>query len=303
MGSNQLAAALFLTLFTLQPGVIFAEAASTTASSPKSEPVNDSSEKTILDQEVVDHRKVENHPGLINLYRPNYVLPYYYTGRPYQTIYIDNTPNNQPLKHEELKAQLSLLVPLIHHLWKDKPLSLDFAYTQLMYWQVYAKSQYFRETNYEPELFVENYFNSHFAGQIGVNHQSNGRGGYLERSWNRGYMQAKFSDNQWLATIRGWFLFAEQKSSTLHNPDIAYYLGYENVLFSYKLGQAKASLELQNLESGLRRGFIQATLSYPILKSVSIYTQFFTGYGQSLIEYNHKTTSAGIGIALNDWIT
>jgi len=257
---------------------------------------------TVLEQEIQAQNRAENHPNIINLYKPNYVLPFYVTTNPYQTIYIHETPNNQKIKKEELKAYFSFLIPIVRHIYEDRPLSFNFAYTQLMYWQVYAKSQYFRETNYEPELFVENYFNRYVAAQIGVTHQSNGRGGYLERSWNRAYVQLKFTGSQWLVNIRGWGLLAEDQSSNLHNPSIAYYLGYENLLFSYKLGKLKTSIELQNIESGLSRGFVQATVSYPILKSISLYAQFFNGYGQSLIEYDHRTTGVGIGLALNDWI-
>lgn len=257
---------------------------------------------TILEQEIQAQNNAENHPNIINLYKPNYVLPFYVTTNPYQAIYLNETPNHQKIKKEELKAYFSFLIPIVRHLYQDKPLSFNFAYTQLMYWQVYAKSQYFRETNYEPELFVENYFNRYVAAQIGVTHQSNGRGGYLERSWNRAYLQLKFTGSQWLVNIRGWGLLAEDQSSNLHNPRIAYYLGYENLLFSYKLGNIKTSVELQNIESGLSRGFVQATMSYPILKSISIYAQFFNGYGQSLIEYDHRTTGFGIGLLLNDWI-
>ena len=53
--------------------------------------------------------------------------------------------------HEEFKAQLSMMVPIIPRLFHNPNASIDIAYTQLNYWQVYAKSQYFRETNYEPE--------------------------------------------------------------------------------------------------------------------------------------------------------
>lgn len=261
------------------------------------------SSETVLDQKVEAQNKAEKYPNIINLYHPNYILPYYYTGSPYQFIYLNATPNNQRIKKEELSAQLSFLIPLFRHFVNDYPLSLDFAYTQKMFWQVYAKSQYFRETNYEPELFFENHFNSHFAAQLGVNHQSNGRGGYLERSWNRFYLQGEFTGEKWLAHIRGWSLLGQSVSSDLHNPDIAYYLGYENVLFEYKWpGDFKTSLQVQNIESGLKRGFVQFTASYPLLKSVSLYALVFSGYGQSMIEYNHKTTSAGIGVSLNDWI-
>lgn len=259
-------------------------------------------EKTVLEQKVHTKNKTEHYPNIVNLYKPNYILPYYRTGDPYQTVYLLQTPNNQLVMKDELKAQISFLAPLIHHVLKNKPLSLNFAYTQLMYWQVFAKSQYFRETNYEPELFIENIFNPHIALQVGVNHQSNGRGGELERSWNRFIAQLQFSGTQWLVHLRGWALIAQDQSSDLHNPKIAYYLGYDNFLLSYQFERFKASLELQNIESGLKRGFVQVTFSYPILKSFSIYGQFFNGYGQSLIEYNHKTTSFGIGVALNDWM-
>lgn len=239
---------------------------------------------------------------IIHLYRPNYILPYYYTNNPYHSVYKQTTPNNQMIKNEEFKGQISLLVPIINHLFKQKPLSLNFSYTQLMYWQVYAKSQYFRETNYEPELLIENYFSPHWAAQMGVNHQSNGRGGILERSWNRFFLQLRYANNGWLASLRGWALMNEKDSSDVHNPDIARYLGYENLVISHNVFGAKGSVELQNIESGLKRGYVQVTLSYPIFKSLSLYGQFFNGYGQSMLEYNHRSTSAGIGLALNDWL-
>ncbi len=257
---------------------------------------------TVLEQEIESQNKKGNDHDLINLYKPTYVLPFYQTNNQFQEIYYNETPNNQLVKREELKAYFSFLIPIVRHVYENKPIALNFAYSQLMYWQVYAKSQYFRETNYEPELFLENYFNKYMSAQLGLNHQSNGRGGYLERSWNRGYLQLKFTGKQWLVQVRGWALLAENQSSNLHNPDIAYYLGYENVVLSYKIGKWKTSVEAQNIESGFDRGFVQVTASYPILKAISVYGQFFNGYGQSLIEYNHKNTGFGIGFSLNDWI-
>lgn len=259
-------------------------------------------DSTLIEKEVDAQKKAESYPNLINLYRPNYILPYYQTHHPYHEIYRNETPNNQRVKEEELKAQLSFLIPISRHLIKDRPLSLNFAYTQLMYWQVYAKSQYFRETNYEPELFLENMFTPNFAMQLGVNHQSNGRGGVLERSWNRLYVQTKFTGSNWLATIRAWSLIAQNESSDLHNPAIAHYLGYENILLAYKLDKLTLSAQAQNIESGYKRGFLQVGASYPLFKNFSVYAQLFSGYGQSLIEYDHKVTSIGIGIILNDWL-
>jgi phospholipase A1 len=75
---------------------------------------------------------------------------------------------------------------------------LWLGYTQQSNWQVYNKSfsSPFRETNYEPELMAV--FRTNLdAGlgfkvkmlSVGLNHQSNGRGQPLSRSWNRLMLQ------------------------------------------------------------------------------------------------------------------
>jgi phospholipase A1 len=263
---------------------------------------SDSDQKTILAKKLEAEKRIYSNPVSIMLYNPTYVLPYYYTKSPYFSIYKGNTPDNQELKNAEFKGQISFLIPVIPNLFKDSESSLDFAYTQLSYWQVYADSQYFRETNYEPEIFVQKYFRQHWLFRGGFDHQSNGRGGVLERSWNRAVFTAEYSGNNWLVGLKTWAMIFRNQSSELHNPDIEHYLGYDSVIFAHKILKATASLELQNLESGLQRGSVTASLSYPLSKHMSFYVQYFNGYGQSLIEYNHRTQAMGVGISFNNWI-
>jgi phospholipase A1 len=267
--------------------------------------ISNISNESVLEDKFQKKQEASKNPLSIILYRPTYILPYYYTGSPYTRIYATpqgQPPDNQKLMRNEFKAQLSLVVPVIPQLFHNPNMSFNLAYTQLNYWQIYASSQYFRETNYEPEVFIENHFHPNALFRMGLDHQSNGRGGQLERSWNRAISSVQVSGDNWLVGLRVWALIFQNNSSNLHNPDIAYYLGYENLLFSYKFHQARMSLELQNIESGLHRGNVMVTISYPVLKHLSLYAQYFNGYGQSLIEYNHRTQSAGVGITFNDWI-
>lgn len=238
----------------------------------------------------------------VSFYKPTYVLPVYRTNSPYNQVYEGNTPNDQKLNPLEFKAQFSFKLPLFDDLF-GKASSFNLAYTQLMYWQFYVNSQYFRETNYEPEIFISKMLNPHWQGNLGIEHQSNGRGGDLERSWNRTYLNMIYSNTNWSVSIRPWILIFRNQSSNLHNHNITHYMGHGEAILAYKFKHNVLSLMLRNqVESGFKRGALEADWSFPIYKIIKGYIQFFSGYGQSLIEYDHRTSAVGIGITLSDWL-
>ncbi len=258
--------------------------------------------KSALEERLESENLVSKAPFGISFYKPTYILPSYYTSSPYGAIYRGTTPDNQQVKSLEFKAQLSIKFPLVRHLW-GKHSSINLGYTQLSYWQFYAKSQYFRETDYEPALFWSDRLVRNWWFNLGAMHQSNGRGGKLERSWNRVFGDLMISGSHWMIDLNPWLLVFQSDSSDLHNPDIADYMGHGQTTFSYKIHRNVFSLMLRNnVESWFKRGAIEFDYSFPIYGHLSGYAQFFSGYGQSLIEYNHSTTAYGIGIALSNWI-
>lgn len=240
----------------------------------------------------------------IALYKPTYFLPYYYTGSPDNVVYHNLTPNNELINHAEVKYQFSLKVPLWKNMFNHS--SLMLAYTQLSYWQLYNNKKFFRSNDYEPEIFLENHLNRCLTKNwhidflnVGLSHQSNGEGNSLERSWNRLYVEAITSAGNWMISIKPWVVISENKN----NPNIAKFLGYGRFLVAYKCHQHVFSIQAHNLiEGGARYATGEATWSFPLTPYLKGYVQVFSGYGQSLIEYNHRTNSAGIGLALNDWI-
>ncbi|PNT89540.1 phospholipase A [Coxiella burnetii] len=259
-------------------------------------------QQSLLEKRLARQRQVTKTRAGISFYEPTYILPYYYTGRPYHSIYEGNTPENQQLDHQEFKGQMSFQFPIWYDMFGSN-LSLDISYTQLSYWQFYAKSQFFRETNYEPQLFLSDHFSPNGLAAIGINHQSNGRGGNLERSWNRLFLDFTFTGVHWMVDVKPWILIFKAESSDLHNPDIYRYLGYGRVVFAVTFHRQVLSLMLRNtVESGFKRGAIELSYSFPIHGLLHGYIQFFSGYGQSLIEYNHYTNSVGVGIIISNWI-
>ena len=258
------------------------------------------SEDSALQERLSKEAKGDRNRYLLQTYRPNYVLPYYYTGSPDFAVYDGMIPDDQTLQNEEVKAQFSVSVPL----WEQmlgSGYSLQAAYTQLSYWQLYTDSAWFRETNYEPELFVSTQPHRNWLVNVGVNHQSNGRGGDEERSWNRAYIDVLASDDNWVVGLRVWALIFEAQSADIYNPNIEDYMGHERILLAYKFKDNTFAFTARNLEKPEHAAY-ELTWSHPLTDYLSIYAQGFSGYGQSLIEYDHFTNSAGIGLAINDWI-
>ena len=246
-------------------------------------------------------------PPRISVYEPTYILPAYYTFSPDDAVYGNTLPNGQSLNKLEVKFQLSFKIAMAS---SGPAKSVYVAYTQMSYWQLYRDSAFFRETNYQPELLIapENRWDLGAGWDLGFRvapfvHQSNGRGGDLERSWDRTSADLLFerleeNGDGWTADLRAWGVWRDP-AYRRYNPDLARYLGYVRPSATYKRGPWEFSLVVRNqFESGFRRGSVETSVSHYFGSNWSVYAQYFNGYGQSLIEYNHATNALGAGFAL-----
>jgi phospholipase A1 len=243
----------------------------------------------------------------VRAYKPSYMLLGRWSDRP---NLVPQTPTRDPLPLElqetEAKFQVSFKF-LVASLDEDQRLTLWGAYTQQSHWQVYSPqtSRPFRETNYEPELFLawrpdREVFGLHWRLlTFGLNHQSNGRQEPLSRSWNRFVLQAGFERGNFVLLLRPW-VRAHETGREDDNPDIEEYLGYGDVVATYKVGQHTLSAQ-GRLNPGTGHGAVQTTWSFPLQRRLKGYLQVFSGYGESLVDYNWRQTTVGLGICLADW--
>ena len=85
------------------------------------------------------------------------------------------------------------------------------------------------------------------------------------------------------------------------NPDIEKYLGYFDVTAALHYKNLEFSLLARNnFRSDNNYGAIELGMSFPMFHKIRGYAQFFNGYGESLIDYNHNINRVGIGILLTD---
>lgn len=254
----------------------------------------------------------------IRAYKPIYFLLANHTDRinfmPSSGNPLNNVPNMQSLDDTELKFQLSFKAK-VWHIRKifgmQTNASLWIAYTQTSRWQFYNtdESRPFRETNYEPEAFVTVPFDSEsekwkgaFWG-FGINHQSNGRSLPFSRSWNRFIFQLGIEKENYAIVLRPWWRIEEEAIED-DNPDIQDFMGRLDLTSVYKKGNHNLSLILRHsLRRNTRnRGSLQFSYAYQLLGHFKLNAQIFSGYGESLLDYNHRQTTFGIGFSLVDWL-
>lgn len=255
--------------------------------------------RDITEERALLERQNIGAPFVIMPHRANYVIPGYYNSR--QIKLEDDSRTHKP-RQLELKFQVSFKLPL----FKLAQGQVYAAYTQQSYWQAYTDSPFFRESNYEPELFWQIPATQNLVWDwqlkfidLGVNHESNGRGGAQERSWNRVYVTATMAKENWQLKVQPW-LIIKDRAARVYNPDIKRFKGYGSVEIAYKTDAIIFAVKAQNLlESQFRRGSVQLAMAVPLNDVLSVYTQIFSGYGQNLIQYNQYTNAIGIGFSLN----
>lgn len=242
-------------------------------------------------------------------YRPNYILPVVWSND------VNNAPRTptQPapvlpgtLDQTEAEFQLSFKLKMWESILGGGS-DLWLGYTQKSSWQIYNEdlSRPFRETNYEPELIWSIPTDYSILGMrgrllaLGLVHQSNGRGDPLSRSWNRVYAMAALENGPFVLQIKPWFRLSEQDSKD-DNPDIVDYMGHGDITAVYKWhGHSFSLMGRGNVSTGKGAGRLTWTTP-PLLGPLRGYVAAFSGYGESMIDYNWHQNSIGFGVALND---
>ena len=258
----------------------------------------------------------ERKRGTFNFsgYRPNYVLPVHVSSR------INESPTSPAPGHSgqladlqrvEGKLQLSVRTKLFEGLLLPGA-DLWFGFTQLSLWQLYNAnlSRPFRSTDYEPELIyvvptpvdLPLGWNLKLTG-IGLAHQSNGQGLPFSRSWNRVYALAGVEKGQFALTAR-YNQRIHESGAKDDNPDLVTFRGRTDLLALWSPGAYTLSA-LWRTNFDTRHGSLQLDLSFPVRRSdpkgLRVYLQAFTGYSETLIDYNFRQTTLGVGLSLFGW--
>lgn len=266
---------------------------------------DETEEATPLEARIEETKATEEMRFVITPYKPNYVLVGY-NPDPNTAPFEEAFPDEEiDFKSAEVKFQISFMFPIVQNVFGNNG-DLYFAYTNRSFWQVFDEelSAPFRETNHEPEFWFR--FDSKFKilgfrnrlNSFGYVHQSNGRNDPISRSWNRLYASFIFERGNLALSIKPWIIIMDLTG----NEDIQDYMGNYEIRAAYKWHQHTLSLlSRNNLQSEFSRGAFQLDWSFPIYHRLRGYTQYFNGYGESLIDYNHFNNTLGVGLSFTDY--
>ncbi len=206
---------------------------------------------------------------------------------------------------EEVNFQISLKKKILNKI-DHLNVQLYFGYTQKSFWQIYnhSNSRPFRETNYNPEL----YFNIDLVPELrqygltnvyaGYEHESNGRDLPASRSWDRFYAQLFFKYDNWSGSLKGWKRIPEPDKTDPTDVD-----GDDNpeIVKIYGSGELRVDYDYYAHRFGFfgRKNAVGLDVSIPFGRKAYVFVRYFSGFGESLIDYDRHVNRLGVGIQLS----
>ncbi|KAF1018879.1 MAG: putative phospholipase A1 [Paracidovorax wautersii] len=231
---------------------------------------------------------------------------------------VNDATSYQSYQNAEAFIQLSVRTKLAQGLLVNTPSlrdSLWIGYTQRSYWQIANSglSRPFRNTDHEPEITYILPSNLSLGGGwryratgLSLVHQSNGQSDPLSRSWNRVILSAAAEKgDKYTLTARLWKRLPESTEDD-NNPDITTYYGRAELMGVWQVNRLNglALTVRNNLRASGRGGATLGwmhTIGNPDTSNLRWHAELFHGYGDTLLDYNHKRTVLRVGLSLLDW--
>ena len=257
-------------------------------------------------------RREPVEPYALTAHRQNFIMPFYATTRIDDDVYEDEAPGYEDLSPVEARFRFSLKAQLNGRDLLLRDDALSFGLTLDAFWQLYdaSDSRPIRETVYTPELFYTKPLpRAPLGGDtsllLGFVHQSNGRDVGLSRGWNRLYAGLIHERGDFAATLRAWYRIPEEAKDDPEdprgddNPDIVDYLGHGDLFLLARRGDREYGA-LARLNPSTGHGALRLSHTFPLNRRFRGLVEYFVGYGDSLIDYDHFQQRVGVGVALTD---
>lgn len=251
---------------------------------------------------------------MLTPHKRNYFFPASYTRHPNESPYRANDSKAlSDLSKTEADFQLSIKILIREDIFGDNG-HLYMGYTNHSLWQLYSDidSAPFRETDHQPEFILSFTNDWEFLGfhnvlnEVALNHQSNGLGGLLSRSWNRVMLNSVFERGNFAFALNPWYRIPEPEQEYPgdpngdDNPDITQYMGKFEFNGAYQRDEDIYSIMLRNNLAADNRGALELGWSFPISSNLRGQLKYFNGYGYSLIDYNTDMEVYALGIVFTD---
>ncbi len=215
------------------------------------------------------------------------------------------------------KFQFSIKYRVFNLTNDDNPIGhFYFAYTQTSFWDLLNQDPSFYDTSYKPSAFL--LYNDvltregfHLDLQGGMEHESNGQGGTAERSLNTIYLQptATFdlpNNLAWRLQPRVW----DYLSLGQYNQNMPTYRGYVDLLTDLTWSDPRSEERIQ-MAVKARMGndwehegwWFTARFNLAGVPGLRVFTptiqlEYFTGFGQTLRQYNASSHGFRAGLCL-----
>lgn len=280
---------------------------------PTAEPGSSAESSRLLSKRLRIEALNRANRFMLTPHRRNYFLPISFQSSPNVEPYRQPDSRLSELQKVEVEFQLSVKILMREAVLGDNG-HLYMAYTNHSLWQAYNRdlSRPFRETNHQAELILsfindwEVFGFRNVLNEVVINHQSNGQGGLLSRSWNRVMLNTVFERAPFAVQFTPWYRIPEDEAEFPgdprgdDNPNIEKYLGNFELSGAYQRKDHILSVMLRNNLRSDNKGAVEFSWTFPVSSTVRGYVKYFNGYGHSLIDYNVHTQALGLGISFTD---